>query len=400
MPTLLCTLPWLLLGAGIATLLLPWIIHLDRRRSETSDPPGRDATSSIAIIGLSEACEKALGVRARPGRLRRTSTLCIANLIRANVPAAQQPTEEQMNRWPMQAALICAGQYAELRRLQLEWSRLDSIEASNKQEKILHGHGELNSKTAFQTSALGLCLIVLAIVLLILGKVFNLCANNRPHIECASACPVVVEPPIKKTFALSADLLFDFNKAVPYTTEHENAFDQTLRDHFKDRTDIEITNIVAYTDPIGSDEFNLDLARRRGDYVQKANRFAKGIPQAVVGPDESAKDVEWNARFWKACYDKFYTRDPGYRPLQDLDKSVIGTRTLCSAGMALVPRNDASPYPGCRAPVAGDLNSSARIAYQRLDKFRELASCLAPMRHVLVTFSSSASASSQKRPPP
>ena len=306
-----------------------------------------------------------------------------------------------MNSWPMQAALICAGRYAELRRLQLELTSSHPFDAASNNENSLH-HRFHRNEPAFQVSALGLVLMCLAIVLLILGKMFNWCAIENTKVACAVDCPVVVEPRIEKTIVLNANLLFDYNKAVPYTPEHEKAFDQTLREEFQGRADITVTKIVAHTDPIGSDAFNRDLARGRGQYVREAlNRLANRkdikfttgqIPDAVVVPDDSASAVDHDSRFWKACYDMFYTNDPDYRPLLDLDKSVLGGRPLCSAGKSPLPENGTSPYPGCRAPIADDLKSSARVAYQRLDKFRDIASCLAPMRHVLVTFSSSASA--------
>jgi len=401
---MLCVLPWLLLGAGIAIVLLAWLVPPDRYARPGPRPPSdHDEISSHAILGLSEACEKALGARARPGRLRRTSTQCIASLIRARVPVDQQPTEQQMNRWREQAGLICAGRYADLRRLQLEWTGSLPSAPEHKRQDAQHDRSARNPSTAW-VSMLGLGLLLLGMVLLILAKEHGWCAGEKPPTPCAVACPAAIQPKTEKTIVLNANLLFDYNKAVPYTLEHEKAFDQALREQLQGRTDITISKIVAHTDPIGSDAFNRDLAQSRGEFVRKAlnkivesadmaTRFTGKVPATVVGLDDRSNALEHDSRFWSACYRQFYTNDPGYRPLLDLDKAVIGARPTCSAGAPIESRNGISSYAGCRAPVAADMKSSSLLAYQRLDRFRELASCLAPMRHVLITFSSSALAS-------
>lgn len=200
--------------------------------------------------------------------------------------------------------------------------------------------------------------------------------------------------PVKDKKEVSTDLIFDYNQDQPYSAEHKKKMDRYLTDLFGDYDEIEITRIVAHTDPIGSTERNLDLARRRGSFIRDAlarvaqspelkAKFKEEVaPGGIVsahGP--SAED----SPYWRACYTRFYTTDARNRPLEELHPTLAGDRPSCSAGT--VDTGKDGVYPACRGlrPIDAE-RVAGNIFWQRMENFREMSACLAPMRHVVVYF--------------
>jgi hypothetical protein len=195
---------------------------------------------------------------------------------------------------------------------------------------------------------------------------------------------------------VATDLIFDFNQDQTYSPQHEQKMDKYLVDLFSDYDEIEVTKIVAHTDPIGSEQSNLDLARRRGEYIKRAiERVAQSnalasrfnstttAPIVVIAEGPSAND----RAYWQTCFQRFHTsQPPGARPLMPLHTSRAGERPSCDVVMADSGKDGI--YPACRRLTPNDVarRSSAATFAPRMENFRELTACLAPMRHAVVYF--------------
>jgi OOP family OmpA-OmpF porin len=86
--------------------------------------------------------------------------------------------------------------------------------------------------------------------------------------------PVPVPAPVQEKVTLSADTLFDFDKAV-VKPDARSRLDQLvgqLRD-----INLEVVIAVGHTDSIGSDAYNQKLSQRRAEAV-KAYLVSKGVP--------------------------------------------------------------------------------------------------------------------------
>jgi hypothetical protein len=253
-------------------------------------------------------------------------------------------------------------------------------------------------------SWIGLLLILLSLILFYVAKNRGWCSS---HASSAPACRAPVTHPVEDTVTLNANWIFQYNTAFEYTPAHKALLDEALKNVFKDRRDITISSIAAHNDPIGSDAFNRDLADARREYVWQAilalaqtpamqGRFLplQQTAPVVLGTDKVVKGSDDDSRFWNACYEKFYTSDPKSRPLEQLNKALAGTRPPCSAGGAIASADGAILYPACRALAPNDVRrTESRVVFQKLDRFQDLVACLAPMRHVLITFTSLPSAS-------
>jgi len=79
--------------------------------------------------------------------------------------------------------------------------------------------------------------------------------------ECLPDAPKVE----KITATLSADVLFEFDKAV-LKPAGVVALDE-LAERIKSTPGNEVVNVIGHTDPIGSFEYNLGLSKRRADAV-------------------------------------------------------------------------------------------------------------------------------------
>lgn len=195
---------------------------------------------------------------------------------------------------------------------------------------------------------------------------------------------------------VATDLIFDFNQSETYSPLHEQKMDKYLTDLFSDYDEIEVSKIVARTDPIGSEQSNLDLARRRGDYIKRAiervarsstlaSRFNASAPPliAVVAEGPSADD----RAYWQTCFKRFHASQQLFdRPLKPLHASLSGNRPSCDAVIPEAGKDGV--YPACRRLVPSDVakRSSAAAFAPRMENFRELTACLAPMRHAVIYF--------------
>lgn len=401
MPTLLCALAPMLFGAGMATLLLPWLFYRARRPwPEHAHQRTSTATRDSTILWLTPACESALGERARPGRLRRMSPRCVAELLHARLPEAQWPTDMQIATWGPQADLICRGRYGEL---QIYQRTLNERHASGHPPEPPEPPAGSGHRRHLLISWIGLLLILLSLLLFYVARNRGWCAAPAAS---SPACPPPVTHPVEQTVVLNANWIFQYNTAFEYTPAHKAILDETLKNVFKDRREITISSIAAHNDPIGSDAFNRKLATERREYVWQAIRELAQTPAmrgrfhlqqtapVESGTDKVVKGSDDDARFWNTCYEKFYTSDPASRPLEQLDKALAGARPPCSAGGAVASAGGVILYPACRAMTARDVRRAApRVVFQKLNRFQDLAACLAPMRHVLITFTSLPSAS-------
>lgn len=203
--------------------------------------------------------------------------------------------------------------------------------------------------------------------------------------------PVVL---VRDKKEVSTDLIFDYNQDQSYSDEHKRKMDRQLADLFGDYDEIEIIRIVAHTDPVGSTERNLGLARRRGDFIrdslarvaqspQLKSKFQKDVaPVGIVYPHGPSGE---DSPYWRACYARFYSADPAKRPLEQLDRALVGNRPACSAASPDMGKDGI--YPACRGLRPSDAGRmSGPRFWQRMENFREMAACLAPMRHVVVQF--------------
>ena len=99
-------------------------------------------------------------------------------------------------------------------------------------------------------------------------------------------------------YTLSADILFDFDKATlrPAATKALEAMSADVRQRFADGA---VFLVEGYTDAKGSDEYNLKLSVKRAtsvkDYLTKAQGFDAGMIETVgrgetnpVAPNETA----------------------------------------------------------------------------------------------------------------
>ncbi len=244
-----------------------------------------------------------------------------------------------------------------------------------------------------------LSLLLLAAIALKIGL-----ASQPPvtiKVPVPAECPPAPETPpmtdldpVPDREEVSTDLVFDYNRGQSYSPQHEEQMDRYLTDMFADYDEIEITQIVAHTDPIGSEQRNRDLAQQRADYIRRAiervaqakklaSRFktAKLPAEIVVAKGPSAGDHI----FWKACFDKFYLSQPADRPLENLAPELAGNRPACST--STVDNGKDGNFPACRRILPGDASRSTIGAFaKRQENFRELTACLAPMRHVVVSF--------------
>ena len=393
MPTLLCALAPMLFGAGVMCLLLPRLFHrAHRHRHKHAHRPTSTTALAGPILWLTPACESALGERSRPGRLRRMSPPCIARLLYSRLPDAHRPTNNQIATWPIQADLICRGRYEELRIYQ------GTFNEDHGPDETPAPPPDSRHQRQLLISWIGLLLIILSLILFYLAKNLGWCSSP---VVCATACPPPIPSHVEQTVTLNANWIFQYNTAFEYTPAHKATLDVALNEVFKGRRDIKISRIVAHNDPIGSDAFNRNLATARGEYVWQAIEALAQTPAmrgrfllqktapVVLGTDNAVSGSDEDSRYWKACYERFYTSDSRSRPFEELDKKLAGTRPPCSAGAAITSHDGTIFYPACRAPVPNDVRRTVpRVVFQKLDRFQDLTACLAPMRHVLITFTS------------
>jgi len=129
---------------------------------------------------------------------------------------------------------------------------------------------------------------------------YGLCNNNPPP-GSGNTCPV----PIATT--LSADALFGFDQAI-LQSEGKDALDQLVASTHGQAYDT--LTVTGYTDPIGTDAYNLNLSKRRAeavrDYllskglqVDHVNVVGAGATDLVMSPESCAGATGTDLQ---ACY--------------------------------------------------------------------------------------------------
>ena len=102
---------------------------------------------------------------------------------------------------------------------------------------------------------------------------------------CGSlACPVCpANPPESQAYALSADTLFEFDKAVlkPDGLTQLDTLIREARDAQKDGQDIGAVTVTGHTDPLGSDAVNLRLSQSRAEAVRDYMK-RQGFPDVPI----------------------------------------------------------------------------------------------------------------------
>ena len=143
-------------------------------------------------------------------------------------------------------------------------------------------------------------------------------AAKPPAPTPPAARPVVV--PTTEKVTLSADALFDFDKAVIRTDAKGKLDDLVSKIN---TVNVEVIIAVGHTDRIGSDQYNQKLSVRRAESVQ-AYLVSKGIPANRIhtegrGEKQPVKDCPEikNRKQLIACL----------QPNRRVDIEVVGTRT-------------------------------------------------------------------------
>lgn len=301
----------------------------------------------------------------------------------AELPEGESvPSRAQIETWPKQARLICAGSWEQLRVYQEEL-------IAKGEAPVLRAYARFNPATVRAGAydfllALFVVLLLLGLLTWVLSRHFGWCDGPEPGCEVVSTLP----DPGTSTLTLSTDTLFDYNRAKPISDEHEARLAASIGAYMSQFGGVRILRISAHTDPIGGAAKNRELAVARAAYVEGMLQrlaqspkfgpiFKANAPPATVANSEGpgAEDAD----IWRACASRFqYGPEKADRPLVDLS-AVLNTdqRPLCSKSGP--DSGTGGRYPACARPD-GPFKPVAA------ENFRELTACLAPMRHVLVEF--------------
>ncbi|WP_242140788.1 hypothetical protein [Sphingomonas sp. TREG-RG-20F-R18-01] len=397
----LCGLWLLFLGLAVpfAIYAIAALVGALRRSpgdgSELDDPQ---------LLFMTPACVRALGRCARLERLSKLSPKWIGKrLRRARFPDGEEPPSEwQYSSWPLQASLILAAKWHELRALQSELvDRSGQVTQRDAVDDELPFHEEALRKLGRRVVLLP---AALALILLILSLVAWRAAAASDQCKCSGGGPItditVIPPPPSarfETVELSTDMIFDYDRPKAgeegwRSSFHEaNAINQ-LRNLFSGFGGIVIKSISAHTDPIGGKQKNEILGSRRATEVarlidkikteQRSDISFLGQPSAVSNVTTSGPTPH-DSDFWKFCFGKYYLSQPLARPLQDLDARFNDDRRMpCHLAKA------DTIYPACARIDVPKPNRRPSVGYaQAAENLRELTECLAPMRHVAITFS-------------
>jgi outer membrane protein OmpA-like peptidoglycan-associated protein len=384
--SLACFLVWLSLRPGVKTQ--PLNHHADK-------------WNTPSILWLDPWSRAALRTCADPARLRRMSIDKLAEIVgRAAHPAeVNPPTPVQYSTWPIQAELIYRGDFQGLRDWQAGWKP----DSKSEIEPTI----PVSSPSAHFSAPLfvgGLILLMFAILAFVAASVSGACDCTYPATPSLTTPPTPPTPPTF-TFDLPTDTLFDYNRSAPYGPAQEALLSLQLSGLFSRFTGIAVTNIDAHTDPIGDSNGNKALGIARAQSVldrihtlmQKPSlrsHFAtQDLPKAPLNPGPNQQD----GLIWHDCFDAFQVKqDPRFKPLEDLDsehnpEGRPPCRTARSSSL------NPSAFPACRAPYQAyfvkdniirpnqDVFDN-KISIGKAENFRELTSCLAPMRHVVIVF--------------
>jgi len=390
--SVLCALFPLFLGAAIA---VPVVWFISRRLSKAEKSSAGTIDLPFGILWLTAACRAALGRCGTPGRLRRMRPECVERLLnKAPFPAGESvPTHTMYSTWPMQADLICKGEFSTLREWQ--FGRLDSRPADSG-DTTPPGDKKSWTWSDSDRRVLLLTLVLLAISFLFQYFARNRCASNVKEKVVVKCIDCKARQPLK----LSADQLFEYDKP-DIRPAHRAIVKAQLIDYFKDYNDITITGISAHTDPIGTDEHNRWLADQRAKEVVKI--FQEVAAQESVHkhfkPETTiSNDVIRNEEsplgpgredypIWRECFTTYFVGSTAR--ILDEDRALTDLpgqgRTPCSMATSEVGKDDGK-YPACaRKPLPRPGDTAKHTAFIGR-QFTEIVECLAPMRHVLVGF--------------
>lgn len=387
MKSIYCVLPYLVLGAALTLPLYVLLTYFCRSRRP---PPPQPAP---AILWLTPHCAEALGACAAPGNLRRMSSDDIAKrLDRITFPVPdEKPTPSQYGSWPTQAQHLHAGEYEKLRLFQVELQR--SAIGGKGAARVDHAPGRYN---LFLLLLMMLALLLTSVGLYVSWRYPTLCLTTTP-------CDHPTGTDTKKTtLSFDTDMLFEYNRSTPVSDTHTLKAKQNLSRLLSQYRDIQSIGLSAQTDPIGSEIFNSTLAKNRAEFVREMLEeisaqsppgvfLERAVPIKLLGESQpNQADYE----LWNRCFRKFQLEVPN-KPLEDLPAD----RNPRNRPLCLQVTNDVAPgqfFPACRrlmAPKPREDDKARKIpraelvAYaERAENFRELTSCLAPMRHVLITF--------------
>ena len=389
MKAIYCALPYLLLGAVLAAPLFWW---LDQRWRKTRPS---NATRNDVILWLTPRCAEALGECAAPGNLRRMSSESIAKrLDRVSFPADEQkPDIAQYSSWPGQAQHLYLGNYEKLRLLQDTLPNQSYKEESESKQTKGYMFGDLLA-------------LLLMIILLLSAFVASRLIANHPDwcsIDRPISCNNNVGSKIKTvTIPFDTDLVFDFNRSDPISEEHTLRAKNLLTRLLKQYQSIRFTGLSAQTDPIGSEISNRALADKRANFVRTILGEIIAKDESGIFLDDTISTSVINEsvpsladyKLWNTCFKKFQI-DALNKPLEDLpaDRNP-NNRPLCLQADSDVA--EGKPFPACRRLMIPKMHSDdnaikvpraeIRSYAMRAENFRELTACLAPMRHVLITF--------------
>lgn len=403
MQPLLCLLWAIALGAALAGPLY-WAMYRANREPETSKPPSHPPDFPF-ILYLTPACRIALGACAHPSRLRRMTAECIARRIKnATFPAGERPPRlEQFASWPQQAALLCANRLDEL-------AALHACLRERFGEPPAAAAGPVSAEEGAAApawlTAMTLGLLLASLLLWLAGQAAQCgrCAALPPPVAQVPPPPPPLpepepQPPAPKAVTiaeLSTDTFFDYNRNEPMSKAHRERVRAELETLFARYDGIEIIDIAAHTDPIGTNADNEKLGQQRARFVlgvireiiDSARRPAQfkstTLPASSTGNGPSAGDFA----FWHYCFNEFYL-EPKLAaqplPLKNLAPARSNQRTPCERATAETGRNGEG-YPAC-ARLAVPARGKVAPGYpQGAERLRELLACVAPMRHVLIKF--------------
>lgn len=383
-----CALPYLLLGAALAAPLFWWLAQHWRKTR-----PSNVARNDV-ILWLTPRCAEALGECAAPGNLRRMSSESVAKrLDRVSFPADEQkPNFVQYSSWPVQAEHLYFGSYEKLRLLQATLLNQSSKAESESKQTRGYTFGDLLA-------------LLLMIILLVSAFVASRLIANHPDwcsIDSSIPCDEVGPTTTIITIPFDTDLVFDFNRPNPISEEHTLRAKNLLTRLLKQYQGIRFTGLSAQTDPIGSELSNRPLADKRANFVRTMLEEIIAKDDSGIFLDNTISTSVINEslpspadyKLWNTCFKKFQI-DVLNKPLEDLpaDRNP-NNRPLCLKADSDVA--EGKPFPACRRLMMPKMHSDDNTVKvpraelssyaSRAENFRELTACLAPMRHVLITF--------------
>lgn len=361
-----------------------------------------------AILWLTPKCQRALGRCASPGKLRGLSLERIACLL-ARYPdwnerdSDEPPSRRQYSTWREQAELLCAGDYARLRARQRQLLDLALEEGWAGAETLRDDPEEIGEEDWWdgwwRMLTLALSLLLMSLI------VWLLFCSSDPEDKTPPVCPVVTGPPCPKPVAapvredifVPADQFFRYNRAeIP--APHAGLLQQQLIDLLSVYSEIKITAIEGYTDPIGTVRSNIGLAQARADAVlAQLKALNPRLPEPArisnldaVQPKGIGPATGYTATgIWDLCFAEHFQQQPERaRSLETISNEVSVSRPRCDAGAR--PASQSQQYPACRrADFPVDRNERVVETTRSIDKaenFRRLADCLSPLRTVKIRF--------------